>query len=113
MPRPWGCFQLAPGFLLIWMSVFSCRFRGFILLLTFLIYTCYHMSRKPISVVKVRLVLGANAGPGDRRVWTSGHCPPPSLALLTTTLPSAGPLFPSSGSLGAPCKSDSSASGCE
>ncbi|XP_025854572.2 glucose-6-phosphate exchanger SLC37A2 isoform X1 [Vulpes vulpes] len=30
-------------------------FRGFILLLTFFIYTCYHMSRKPISVVKSRL----------------------------------------------------------
>ncbi|EPY88767.1 hypothetical protein CB1_000154012 [Camelus ferus] len=27
-------------------------FRGFILLMTFLIYTTYHMSRKPISVVK-------------------------------------------------------------
>ncbi|KAK2492419.1 hypothetical protein MC885_002568 [Smutsia gigantea] len=33
----------------------SCRFRGFILLITFFIYTCYHMSRKPISVVKSRL----------------------------------------------------------
>lgn len=32
------------------------RFRGFILLLTFLIYACYHMSRKPISIVKVRLL---------------------------------------------------------
>jgi OPA family glycerol-3-phosphate transporter-like MFS transporter 1/2 len=42
-------------FLLTWMLVFSCRFRGFILLLTFFIYTCYHMSRKPISIVKVRL----------------------------------------------------------
>ncbi|MBW00385.1 Glucose-6-phosphate exchanger SLC37A2, partial [Eschrichtius robustus] len=30
-------------------------YRGFILLITFLIYTCYHMSRKPISVVKSRL----------------------------------------------------------
>ncbi|ELK09788.1 Sugar phosphate exchanger 2 [Pteropus alecto] len=37
------------------MPTFSCRYRGFILLLTFLIYTCYHMSRKPISVVKSRL----------------------------------------------------------
>uniref|UniRef100_G3WTW9 Glucose-6-phosphate exchanger SLC37A2 n=1 Tax=Sarcophilus harrisii TaxID=9305 RepID=G3WTW9_SARHA len=37
------------------MSVSFCyRYRGFILLLTFLIYTCYHLSRKPISVVKVR-----------------------------------------------------------
>ncbi|KAI4529904.1 hypothetical protein MG293_019760 [Ovis ammon polii] len=31
------------------------RYRAFILLITFLIYTCYHMSRKPISVVKSRL----------------------------------------------------------
>ncbi|XP_033063047.1 glucose-6-phosphate exchanger SLC37A2 isoform X2 [Trachypithecus francoisi] len=38
----------------ICLSVFA-RFRGSILLLTFLIYTCYHMSRKPISVVKSRL----------------------------------------------------------
>lgn len=42
-------------FLLIQMPTFFCRYRGFILLLTFLIYTCYHMSRKPISIVKVRL----------------------------------------------------------
>ncbi|KAM9220766.1 glucose-6-phosphate exchanger SLC37A2 [Dugong dugon] len=47
--------SLAPG---IWfLRAFSrdSWFRGFILLLTFLIYTCYHMSRKPISVVKSRL----------------------------------------------------------
>ncbi|KAL6030304.1 hypothetical protein STEG23_036202, partial [Scotinomys teguina] len=30
-------------------------FRGFILLLTFFVYACYHMSRKPISIVKSRL----------------------------------------------------------
>lgn len=47
--------SLAPG---IWfLRTFSrdSWYRGFILLLTFLIYTCYHMSRKPISVVKSRL----------------------------------------------------------
>lgn len=53
MLRPWGCCS--------WASAdcappLSSRFRGFILLLTFLIYACYHMSRKPISIVKVRLV---------------------------------------------------------
>uniref|UniRef100_A0A452RTU6 Glucose-6-phosphate exchanger SLC37A2 n=1 Tax=Ursus americanus TaxID=9643 RepID=A0A452RTU6_URSAM len=47
--------SLAPG---VWfLRTFSrdSWFRGFILLLTFFIYTCYHMSRKPISVVKSRL----------------------------------------------------------
>jgi len=32
------------------------RYRIIILLATFLAYTCYHMSRKPISVVKTRLL---------------------------------------------------------
>ncbi|XP_021567902.1 glucose-6-phosphate exchanger SLC37A2 [Carlito syrichta] len=47
--------SLAPG---VWFFRTFSRdswFRGLILLLTFLIYTCYHMSRKPISVVKSRL----------------------------------------------------------
>ncbi|XP_007463702.1 PREDICTED: sugar phosphate exchanger 2 [Lipotes vexillifer] len=47
--------SLAPG---VWfLRAFSrdSWYRGFILLITFLIYTCYHMSRKPISVVKSRL----------------------------------------------------------
>ncbi|XP_007950301.1 glucose-6-phosphate exchanger SLC37A2 [Orycteropus afer afer] len=47
--------SLAPG---VWFLRHFSRdswFRGFILLLTFLIYTCYHMSRKPISVIKSRL----------------------------------------------------------
>ncbi|ERE75797.1 sugar phosphate exchanger 2 [Cricetulus griseus] len=47
--------SLAPG---VWfLRAFSrdSWFRGFILLLTFLIYACYHMSRKPISIVKSRL----------------------------------------------------------
>ena len=44
--------------LLTQMPTFPCRYRAFILLITFLIYTCYHMSRKPISVVKVSLARG-------------------------------------------------------
>ncbi|KAI5142095.1 Glucose-6-Phosphate Exchanger Slc37A2 [Manis pentadactyla] len=47
--------SLAPG---VWVLRSFSRdswFRGFILLITFFIYTCYHMSRKPISVVKSRL----------------------------------------------------------
>ncbi|XP_008575559.1 PREDICTED: sugar phosphate exchanger 2 [Galeopterus variegatus] len=47
--------RLAPG---VWfLRAFSrdSWFRGSVLLMTFLIYTCYHMSRKPISVVKNRL----------------------------------------------------------
>lgn len=54
---PWETVSELPveaNLLLAQMPAFSCRFRGFILLLTFFIYTCYHMSRKPISVVKVR-----------------------------------------------------------
>ncbi|XP_075822475.1 glucose-6-phosphate exchanger SLC37A2 isoform X1 [Microtus pennsylvanicus] len=47
--------SLAPG---VWfLRAFSrdSWFRGFILLITFLVYVCYHMSRKPISIVKSRL----------------------------------------------------------
>ncbi len=32
------------------------RYRMAILAMTFVAYTCYHMSRKPISVVKTRLL---------------------------------------------------------
>lgn len=46
---------MGPISLLTPTPAFPCSYRGFILLLTFFIYTCYHMSRKPISVVKVRL----------------------------------------------------------
>ncbi|XP_037697801.1 glucose-6-phosphate exchanger SLC37A2 isoform X1 [Choloepus didactylus] len=47
--------SLAPGVWLLRAFSRDSWFRGSILLLTFLIYTCYHMSRKPISVVKSRL----------------------------------------------------------
>uniref|UniRef100_A0A669BAQ3 Glucose-6-phosphate exchanger SLC37A2 n=1 Tax=Oreochromis niloticus TaxID=8128 RepID=A0A669BAQ3_ORENI len=33
----------------------KCLYRGFILVLTFLFYTAYHLSRKPISIVKSEL----------------------------------------------------------
>lgn len=36
--------------------VFGCSYRALILGLTFVAYTCYHLSRKPISVVKGQLV---------------------------------------------------------
>uniref|UniRef100_A0A8C6NMV1 Glucose-6-phosphate exchanger SLC37A2 n=1 Tax=Nothobranchius furzeri TaxID=105023 RepID=A0A8C6NMV1_NOTFU len=37
-------------------TCFSCQtYRGFILFLTFLFYTAYHLSRKPISIVKSEL----------------------------------------------------------
>lgn len=57
MWRPWGCQSGSSGtdLPLTQAPASPCRFRGFILVLTFFIYTCYHMSRKPISVVKVRL----------------------------------------------------------
>lgn len=32
--------------------VSHCRYKASILILTYLSYTCYHMTRKPISVVK-------------------------------------------------------------
>uniref|UniRef100_A0A4X2M4Y3 Glucose-6-phosphate exchanger SLC37A2 n=1 Tax=Vombatus ursinus TaxID=29139 RepID=A0A4X2M4Y3_VOMUR len=47
--------SLAPGIWLLRAFSRDSWYRGLILLLTFLIYTCYHMSRKPISVVKSQL----------------------------------------------------------
>uniref|UniRef100_A0A8C6SDG1 Glucose-6-phosphate exchanger SLC37A2 n=1 Tax=Neogobius melanostomus TaxID=47308 RepID=A0A8C6SDG1_9GOBI len=37
------------------LCVGLCRYRGLILVLTFLFYTAYHLSRKPISIVKSEL----------------------------------------------------------
>uniref|UniRef100_A0A667XIE5 Glucose-6-phosphate exchanger SLC37A2 n=1 Tax=Myripristis murdjan TaxID=586833 RepID=A0A667XIE5_9TELE len=37
------------------ISCLFCRYRGFTLFLTFLFYTAYHLSRKPISIVKSEL----------------------------------------------------------
>ncbi|KAI5089462.1 glucose-6-phosphate exchanger SLC37A2 isoform X2 [Silurus meridionalis] len=44
--------SLAPGIRLITAFSRDSWYRGFILLLTFLFYTAYHLSRKPISIVK-------------------------------------------------------------
>uniref|UniRef100_A0A3Q2GKN7 Glucose-6-phosphate exchanger SLC37A2 n=1 Tax=Cyprinodon variegatus TaxID=28743 RepID=A0A3Q2GKN7_CYPVA len=44
---------LAPGIRLITSFSRDSWYRGFILFLTFLFYTAYHLSRKPISIVKV------------------------------------------------------------
>uniref|UniRef100_A0A8D0FBB7 Glucose-6-phosphate exchanger SLC37A2 n=1 Tax=Strix occidentalis caurina TaxID=311401 RepID=A0A8D0FBB7_STROC len=41
------------------------RYRGLTLVLTFLCYTSYHLSRKPISIVKVSSSLAPAAGRGD------------------------------------------------
>uniref|UniRef100_A0A671UH18 Glucose-6-phosphate exchanger SLC37A2 n=1 Tax=Sparus aurata TaxID=8175 RepID=A0A671UH18_SPAAU len=48
------------SFVLLFSTTYSfqtlfCRYRGFILFLTFLFYTAYHLSRKPISIVKSQL----------------------------------------------------------
>ena len=40
--------------------VVGCRYRALILIFTFLIYTAYHLSRKPISVVKVCICLNVS-----------------------------------------------------
>lgn len=76
--------SLGPISLLTRTPTFPCRYRGFILLLTFLIYTCYHMSRKPISVVKVRLASGRKDAGDAREIHSrrgarhSGQDRPPS-----------------------------------
>ncbi|XP_030009092.1 glucose-6-phosphate exchanger SLC37A2 [Sphaeramia orbicularis] len=47
--------SLAPGVRFITSFSRDSWYRGFILLLTFLFYTAYHLSRKPISIVKSEL----------------------------------------------------------
>ncbi|KAG2469936.1 PDE9A phosphodiesterase, partial [Polypterus senegalus] len=47
--------SLAPGIRLITSFSRDSWYRGFTLLLTFLFYTSYHLSRKPISIVKSEL----------------------------------------------------------
>lgn len=52
----------------------SCRrYRGLTLVLTFLCYTTYHLSRKPISIVKVSSGLAPAAG-GRNVGWGSPTC---------------------------------------
>ncbi|XP_076017490.1 glucose-6-phosphate exchanger SLC37A2 [Genypterus blacodes] len=47
--------SLAPGMRLMTSFSRDSWYRGFILFLTFLFYTAYHLSRKPISIVKSEL----------------------------------------------------------
>ncbi|XP_069001890.1 glucose-6-phosphate exchanger SLC37A2 isoform X1 [Embiotoca jacksoni] len=47
--------SLAPGMRLLTAFSRDSWYRGFILFLTFLFYTAYHLSRKPISIVKSQL----------------------------------------------------------
>lgn len=47
--------SLAPGIRLITSVSRDSLYKGFILLLTFLFYTAFHLSRKPISIVKSEL----------------------------------------------------------
>ncbi|KAJ8388323.1 hypothetical protein AAFF_G00134770 [Aldrovandia affinis] len=47
--------SLAPGIKFITSFSRDSWYRGFILFLTFLFYTSYHLSRKPISIVKTEL----------------------------------------------------------
>ncbi|KAK2504805.1 hypothetical protein MC885_015128 [Smutsia gigantea] len=44
-----GCLALLPA---VSHSALRCRYGAFILLLTFLLYASFHLSRKPISIVK-------------------------------------------------------------
>lgn len=45
--------QETGNLLVFQICFFFFRYRAWILILTFLVYTCYHMSKKPVSVVKV------------------------------------------------------------
>ncbi|KAM4650585.1 glucose-6-phosphate exchanger SLC37A2 [Discoglossus pictus] len=55
--------SLAPAIRLIQKVPRDSWYRGFILVLTFLFYTCYHLSRKPISIVKSQLHQNCSALP--------------------------------------------------
>ena len=59
---PWGihlirCFRSCfPGPWLWDSSLHINLYRAFVLLLTFIAYICFHMSRKPITVVKTEIL---------------------------------------------------------
>ncbi|XP_063292905.1 glucose-6-phosphate exchanger SLC37A2-like isoform X2 [Pelobates fuscus] len=55
--------SVAPAIRLLRSVPRDARYRGFIFVLTFLIYTSYHLSRKPISVVKSQLHQNCSALP--------------------------------------------------
>ncbi|XP_063293022.1 glucose-6-phosphate exchanger SLC37A2-like [Pelobates fuscus] len=55
--------SVAPAIRLLRSVPRDARYRGFIFVLTFLIYTSYHLSRKPISIVKSQLHQNCSALP--------------------------------------------------
>ncbi|XP_061106219.1 glucose-6-phosphate exchanger SLC37A2 [Conger conger] len=68
--------SLAPGIKLITSFSRDSWYRGFILVLTFLFYTAYHLSRKPISIVKSELhrncstvIRPAHLNVSDNETW--------------------------------------------
>ncbi|XP_064380451.1 glucose-6-phosphate exchanger SLC37A2 isoform X4 [Dromaius novaehollandiae] len=63
---------LAPGIRLLRAVPRDSRYRGLMLLLTFLCYTTYHMSRKSISIVKSQLHLNCSAAGSERSNDTAG-----------------------------------------
>lgn len=50
----------------------NCSYKMSIIVLTFLAYACYHMSRKPISVVKS--VLHGNCSNSQAKLHEGGDC---------------------------------------
>uniref|UniRef100_A0A6I8SJ95 Glucose-6-phosphate exchanger SLC37A2 n=1 Tax=Xenopus tropicalis TaxID=8364 RepID=A0A6I8SJ95_XENTR len=50
------------------LQILSKSYRGFIIVMTFLFYTCYHMSRKPISIVKGQLHRNCSALPSPPNI---------------------------------------------
>ncbi|XP_030077622.1 glucose-6-phosphate exchanger SLC37A2 isoform X2 [Microcaecilia unicolor] len=56
--------SLAPGIRILRAVSRDSWYRGLIIVMTFLCYTCYHMSRKPISIVKSQLHQNCSAVSG-------------------------------------------------
>ncbi|XP_069080651.1 glucose-6-phosphate exchanger SLC37A2 isoform X1 [Pleurodeles waltl] len=59
--------SLAPGIRLLRSVSTGDWYRGFILVLTFWFYTAFHLSRKPISIVKSQLHMNCSNVPGPHR----------------------------------------------
>lgn len=66
MHRQWSVTHLMPP-----VCCVCSRYRAFIFLLTFLLYASFHLSRKPISIVKVRDYTRGLSGnlPEDWGLW--------------------------------------------
>ncbi|XP_068772892.1 glucose-6-phosphate exchanger SLC37A2 isoform X3 [Struthio camelus] len=63
---------LAPGVRLLRALPRDSRYRGLTLVLTFLCYASYHLSRKPLSIVKSQLHLNCSAAGADRLNGSNG-----------------------------------------